>query len=122
VDSYSAFFDNGRFGKTSLHSILQSADIDTIFVTGLALDYCVKYTALDGKFLGYDVYVVADATRGVDKATSEQAVTLMKQEGIHVIASMDLDGILFRVRAASSVVFLSPLVIVAWVSAFLVFL
>lgn len=51
VDSYSAFYDNGGFLQTELHSTLQSAEIDTVIITGLATDYCVKYTAIDAKKL-----------------------------------------------------------------------
>ena len=52
VDSYSAFFDNGQFRHTELNQKLKNAGIDTVFVTGLARDFCVYYTAKDAKMLG----------------------------------------------------------------------
>ena len=51
VDSYSAFFDNGGFTNTELHDKLQAAGITTVYVTGLARDYCVYYTSKDAKKL-----------------------------------------------------------------------
>ena len=52
VDSYSAFFDNGGFGQTELHSVLQQYMINRVYITGLATDYCVHYTANDALTLG----------------------------------------------------------------------
>ena len=52
VDSYSAFFDNGDFTSTTLRSILQEHGIDTLFIAGLATDYCVYWTAQDALELG----------------------------------------------------------------------
>ncbi|KAK3083497.1 hypothetical protein FSP39_024222 [Pinctada imbricata] len=52
VDSYSAFFDNGGFEHTELHSLLQSSGIEVVFVAGLASDYCVYYTSVDAVNLG----------------------------------------------------------------------
>ncbi len=66
VDSYSAFFDNNHSNKTELDSLLKANGITGIYVVGLAGDYCVKSTALDGKKLGYQTYFVADATRMVN--------------------------------------------------------
>ncbi|KAK3609151.1 hypothetical protein CHS0354_002130 [Potamilus streckersoni] len=51
VDSYSAFYDNGGFRQTELYTTLQSHGVTTVIVTGLALDYCVYYTAKDAKKL-----------------------------------------------------------------------
>ncbi|ENH3746981.1 bifunctional nicotinamidase/pyrazinamidase, partial [Escherichia coli] len=53
VDSYSAFFDNGRRQKTSLDDWLRDHEIDELIVMGLATDYCVKFTVLDALQLGY---------------------------------------------------------------------
>ncbi|EHP9825967.1 bifunctional nicotinamidase/pyrazinamidase, partial [Escherichia coli] len=55
VDSYSAFFDNGRRQKTSLDDWLRDHEIDELIVMGLATDYCVKFTVLDALQLGYKV-------------------------------------------------------------------
>ena len=52
VDSYSVFYDNGGFGQTEMQSRLQSAGITTVFITGLARDYCVYWSAKDALKLG----------------------------------------------------------------------
>lgn len=52
VDSYSAFYDNGGFSKTELEDLLRKDGIDTVIVTGLALDFCVYYTSKDAKQIG----------------------------------------------------------------------
>ena len=46
------FFDNGGFGQTELQTILQEHDINTLYITGLARDYCVYFTAKDSQRLG----------------------------------------------------------------------
>ncbi len=52
MDSYSLFFDNGGWRQTELQDILVENDIGTLFLTGLARDFCVYWTALDGINLG----------------------------------------------------------------------
>ncbi|MCK4934138.1 MAG: bifunctional nicotinamidase/pyrazinamidase, partial [Simkaniaceae bacterium] len=61
VDSYSAFFDNQKLARTELEIYLKKMDVSKIYLAGLALDYCVKYSALDAKSLGFDTYVIQDA-------------------------------------------------------------
>jgi isochorismate hydrolase len=57
IDSYSAFFDNGGFSHTELNDKLKGNNINTVIVTGLALDYCVFYTAKDAKKLGQPSFI-----------------------------------------------------------------
>lgn len=92
VDSYSGFFDNARRGDTGLAAYLQENQIDTVFVCGLALDYCVKFTALDAKSLGFDTYLIEDATRAVNLSPTdgELAIQEMKEKGIHIISSKSI--------------------------------
>ena len=66
VDSYSGFQDNDKKSKTGLKKYLDSKKIKRIFVCGLALDYCCYYTAMDGFDFGYEVFFLANSTRGVD--------------------------------------------------------
>lgn len=89
VDSYSGFFDNARRGDTGLAEYLQENQIDTVFVCGLALDYCVKFTALDARSLGFETYLIEDATRAVNLTPSdgELAVQEMKDKGILITSS-----------------------------------
>lgn len=89
IDSYSGFFDNEKKSKTELGAILKKNKIDAIFITGLATDYCVKATALDGLSLGYKVFVIEDAVRGVNLKSddSKNAIEEMKQKGAGIIKS-----------------------------------
>lgn len=92
VDSYSGFFDNARRGDTGLGDYLKSKSIDRVFVCGLALDYCVKFTALDAKSLGFETILVTDATRAVNLAPADgdKALAEMKAAGIILLTSKEL--------------------------------
>lgn len=92
VDSYSGFFDNARRGDTGLGDYLKSKGINQVFVCGLALDYCVKFTALDAKSLGFDTVLIADATRAVNlsPADGDKAINEMKETGISILTSQEL--------------------------------
>lgn len=84
IDSYSGFFDNEHKNETEMHSILQKHEITDIVVVGLAFDYCVGYTALDGKMLGYNVKVVESATRSVDKSSEISMAQKLSENGIEI--------------------------------------
>ncbi len=66
IDSYSGFFDNGHRKATGLEDCLRKEGVDELVVTGLATDYCVKYTTLDARRLGFRATVVVDGCRGVE--------------------------------------------------------
>ena len=66
VDSYSAFFENDHTTPTGLDGYLRDRDIRDLTLVGLALDFCVAYSALDAAKLGYRVSVVTAACRGID--------------------------------------------------------
>ena len=89
IDSYSAFFDNEHLRSTGLSDYLREHHIRDVYILGLATDYCVKYSALDAKQSGFNVYVIEDACRGVDLAEGdvEKALNEMRAIGIHVITS-----------------------------------
>ena len=92
LDSYSGFFDNGRRFETDLHARLQKEGIDTLYVIGLATDYCVKFSALDAAELGYNTFVIADATRAVNIRPTdfENSLEEMKQNGVKIIFSNEI--------------------------------
>ena len=92
IDSYSGFFDNGHRRGTGLAEYLRSAGVTDIYIAGLATDYCVKYTALDGRTLGYNVFVIEDACRGVNlnPGDSATAIDQMQSAGVRVVTSNDL--------------------------------
>jgi len=89
-DSYSGFRDDGG-AETTLNELLVDRGIDTVYVCGLATDYCVKATAFDAEGLNYDVRVVIDACRGVTQGTVEQALAEMDNANIKFVKSDDLD-------------------------------
>ena len=89
IDSYSAFYDNGHVKSTGLFEYLSSQHITDIYLIGLATDYCVKYSALDAVKLGFNVYVIEDACKGIDLHFGDIAEALreMKAAGVQLITS-----------------------------------
>ena len=71
IDSYSGFFDNGHRKSTGLGELLKSQGVDEVCVMGLATDYCVKFTTLDARKLGFKVNLVLDGVRGVELKTGD---------------------------------------------------
>lgn len=92
VDSYSGFFDNGRKNKTDLYSYLVENEIQELYVMGLAMDYCVKYTVLDALKLGYKVWLIEDGCKGVNMNSEDslKAVEEMKKGGVLLANSINL--------------------------------
>src|SRR6201993_338092 len=66
VDSYSAFEEADRKTTTGLGVYLKARGIDTVFLAGLATDFCVSWSAVDARKLGFTTYVIEDATRAID--------------------------------------------------------
>ncbi len=94
IDSYSGFFDNGKRKATGLGDYLKEQGITDVYICGLATDYCVKFTALDAKELGFNTCLIKDASRGVNLSPGdvEKAIEAMAASGIHVIESSTLLG------------------------------
>jgi len=87
IDSYSGFFDNDRVKDTGLAGYLRQQGVDSVFVLGLATDYCVKSTALDAVSLGFRTHLILDGCRGVNLETDDgqRAVEAMKAAGVIVM-------------------------------------
>jgi nicotinamidase/pyrazinamidase len=66
IDSYSAFFENDRSTATGLAGYLRERGLTRVFLAGLAYDYCVGYSALDARRLGFEAIVLRDACRAID--------------------------------------------------------
>jgi nicotinamidase/pyrazinamidase len=83
IDSYSGFFDNGHKKATGLEGWLREHGITDLTVVGLATDYCVKFTVLDARQLGFGVRVVTAGCRAVDLAPGdgERALAEMRAAG-----------------------------------------
>jgi nicotinamidase/pyrazinamidase len=73
IDSYSALYENDHKTPTGLAGYLRERGIKRVFVCGLALDFCVRYSAEDARRQGFDVAVIEDACRGIDLWGSVQA-------------------------------------------------
>jgi nicotinamidase/pyrazinamidase len=70
IDSYSAFLENDHATPTGLAGYLRERELRRLFIAGLAYDFCVRFSAIDGKALGFDTLVLEDACRPVDLAGS----------------------------------------------------
>lgn len=89
VDSYSGFFDNGHRHNTGLSAYLRKQCVDTVYLLGVATDYCIKFTALDARSEGFKTYLVEDGCRGVDlqPGDSQAAIHTMCEAGVQIITS-----------------------------------
>jgi len=93
VDSYSAFTEADGKTTTGLAAYLKARNIKRLFVGGLATDFCVAWTALDGRKAGFETYVVEDACRGIDTQGSlAKAWADMAKAGVKRIQSADIAG------------------------------
>jgi nicotinamidase/pyrazinamidase len=92
IDSYSTFFDNAHRRSTGLAEYLKERSITDIYLLGLALDYCVKYSALDARQLGLNTHVVLDGCRGIELEPGDidRALDEMKRVGAILLQSSDL--------------------------------
>ena len=91
MDSYSAFEEANHKTATGLAGYLKQRGIKTVFVTGLATDFCVAWTAMDARKLGLTAYVIEDACRGIDNGGSlAKAWISMAKAGVKKIQSGDL--------------------------------
>ena len=91
VDSYSAFLEADRKTRTGLKGYLEERGVKRVFVCGLATDYCVAWTALDARKLGFAAVVVEDACRAIDMQGSLAAAwEKMKRAGVKRIGSGDI--------------------------------
>ncbi|RKY29564.1 MAG: bifunctional nicotinamidase/pyrazinamidase [Candidatus Omnitrophota bacterium] len=88
-DSYSAFLGKDLSGDGFL-DILQELEIEELFIGGLATDYCVKNTVLDALDNGFEVNLLIDAIKGVDKDTSTQAIGEMIDSGAGEMTFADI--------------------------------
>jgi nicotinamidase/pyrazinamidase len=91
IDSYSGFQEADRETLTGLAGYLNERDVGRLFVVGLATDFCVAWTALDGAAGGFDVTVIEDATRAIDANGSlEKAWADMDEAGVQRVMSRDI--------------------------------
>ena len=92
VDSYSAFIEADGNSKTGLDGYLMGRGVKTVYVAGLATDFCVAWTAMDARKLGLDAFVVEDACRGIDTQGSLAAAWKnMEAAGVRRLQSSGLE-------------------------------
>lgn len=93
VDSYSAFYEADQQTTTGLAGYLREKGVNTVYLVGLALDFCVAWSALHARREGFVTYVVLDACRAIDSDDSlEQALSAMQDAGVIFIQSRQLLG------------------------------
>jgi nicotinamidase/pyrazinamidase len=93
IDSYSAFVEADRITQTGLAGYLKERGIDSVFVVGLALDFCVAWSALDARAAGFNTWIVADACKAIDlNGSLDKAWTDLQAAGVVRIESTDLSA------------------------------
>lgn len=87
IDSYSGFYDNGHRKITGLSGYLKERQVKSIYVCGLAGDYCVYFTAKDAIKEGFKTFLIEDATRSISEEGFEKAKADLKKIGGEVVRS-----------------------------------
>lgn len=91
VDSYSGFLEADRITPTGLDGYLRSRGVDTVYVCGLATDFCVAWTALDSRASGYRTVIIEDACRAIDASGSLAAAwQRLDAAGVERVEAADL--------------------------------
>lgn len=91
IDSYSGFFDNGKKKATGMGDYLKGRGVSSIYVCGLAGDYCVTFTALDGLELRFESAIIADATRPIDEENFKKTENHFFSKGGCVLNSEEIN-------------------------------
>jgi nicotinamidase/pyrazinamidase len=93
IDSYSAFFENDHTTATGLAGYLRERGLTRVFLAGLAYDFCVGYSALDARRLGFEAVVLKDACRAIDLNGSAAAMEkAFAEAGVQLMNTADLAG------------------------------
>lgn len=91
IDSYSAFLEADQKTTTGLAGYLRESGIETVYVVGIATDFCVAWTAMDAVKLGFQTYVIEDATAAIDlNGSLQQAWAAMQGLGVIRLQSNQL--------------------------------
>ena len=88
IDSYSAFFENDHKTPTGLAGYLKEQGVSSLVMTGLATDFCVRFSAVDAAKLGFEVTMVDDACRAIDMDGSlDEALRDLAEHGVKRVSS-----------------------------------
>lgn len=94
-DGYSGFSSrdpvSGRVSKTALEDVLRRHGVGKLVIAGLATDYCVRHTALEALAIGFEVAVLDDAVRAVDRTPGDgaRAIDELARRGAQIVSSAD---------------------------------
>lgn len=89
IDSYSAFYENDHRTPTGLGGYLRERGFGRVVVVGLALDFCVRFSAEDARLMGFDVIVVEEGCRGIDVDGSVAAArSALAERGVRLIDTL----------------------------------
>ena len=88
IDSYSAFRENDHRTLTGLTGYLKERGFERLTLCGLATDFCVFFSAIDGREAGFEVGVVTSACRGIDfDGSLSRAMRSMNEAGVALLAA-----------------------------------
>ncbi len=89
IDSYSTFFDNAHQRHTGLEAYLREKEVTDVYIMGLATDYCVLYSVLDARRLGFNTFVIEDGCFGIEERPGDiaRALKMMRESGATIIKS-----------------------------------
>lgn len=91
IDSYSTFFENDQKTATGLTGYLKQRGVTDLYTVGLATDFCVKWSILDGIDEGFNMHIVEDAVKGIDlNGSLDEAWDEMKEKGVKITQSKDI--------------------------------
>lgn len=90
IDSYSGFFDNGRKKSTGLADYLRGKKIQQVYVSGLAAEICVFFTAMDSLNEGFETWLIEDATMALQQENFQRAKAEFQQKGGKLIQSKEI--------------------------------
>lgn len=87
VDSYSGFYDNGHRKSTGLAGYLREKKVDEVYLTGLAGDFCVFFSAIDSLNEGFSTFIVEDAVRSISPEDFKKAIQHFVSKGGRIVQS-----------------------------------
>ena len=91
IDSYSAFMEADHQTSTGLAGYLKERGVDTVYIVGIATDFCVAWTAIDAAKKGFQSYVIADATKAIDlQGSLQHAWQDMLASGVKRVVAQDI--------------------------------
>jgi nicotinamidase/pyrazinamidase len=90
VDSYSGFFENDHRTSTGLSGLLRELGVTRVLLSGLAYDYCVRFTAEDAVREGFEAVVITDASRAIAPNTAAEARDSFGSRGVVEVSAAEL--------------------------------